>query len=261
MSRTAPRSSGPPGTGRCPWRGPRRAPHLRAIADEVARRRDEDRQKFRAIAEALKVSEGTVTRAYDWAHREDLVAAVAEGHAPPPGAGSPTSAPRATARSFGCSSRPPPGRDRGRGRLQQTDRLSGPAVLEGSPLREASDVPADRRGGGTAEGRGTRVVRQDRRGPRRQQGRRWCGAYDFLGMSRGPGAEVRDAVRGRRVALGLGVDEASRDRPAARGRPGPGGDRGRSAAVSPPSTATGGPEGRPRRREGRQQHRRERLSK
>jgi DNA invertase Pin-like site-specific DNA recombinase len=52
------------------------------IADEVARRRDAGREKFREIAEALGVSQGTVARAYDWKHREDLVAAAGEGHAP-----------------------------------------------------------------------------------------------------------------------------------------------------------------------------------
>jgi hypothetical protein len=52
------------------------------IAEEVSRRRDEDHESFPSIAKALEVSPSTVTHAYDWKHRNELVASVNEGHAP-----------------------------------------------------------------------------------------------------------------------------------------------------------------------------------
>jgi DNA invertase Pin-like site-specific DNA recombinase len=67
--------------GRKPFEPAGRPPYVR-IAEEVARRRDEGRQTFRAIASELGVSPATVTRAYDWAHRADLAAAIAEGRQP-----------------------------------------------------------------------------------------------------------------------------------------------------------------------------------
>jgi site-specific DNA recombinase len=56
-----------------------RLPLYRQLAAEVARRRDDGWEEFSSIAKDLGVCGTVVQRAYDWAHREELVAAGAEG--------------------------------------------------------------------------------------------------------------------------------------------------------------------------------------
>jgi DNA invertase Pin-like site-specific DNA recombinase len=53
-------------------------PYIR-LATEVARLRDEELLSFPRIAGRIGYSEATARRAYDWAHRDDVVSAAAEG--------------------------------------------------------------------------------------------------------------------------------------------------------------------------------------